>query len=181
MGGGGKIHDGPPSWALWVMAGLPPGSDSTKTGTRELSWSRRGEGGKCLPEYKVSPTKKIKLLEFGPLFFGMGQMCLRAKAKTNRYKWSPFPHQRWVGDAPQLPSLGTSFPHCPPVPVFLPKDMHKPKLLTPGLNPGIGRGGAFQKKLVGQNGSLTGCSAILRYKNTDLNTEMSTNVTVLHG
>ena len=41
--------------------------------------------------------------------------------------------------------------------------------------------GAFQTKLVGQNGSLAGCSAMLRYKNKNLNAEMSTNVTVLHG
>ena len=41
-------------------------------------------------------------------------------------------------------------------------------------------GGAFQEKLVGRNGPLTGCSAMLRYKNKKLNAEMSTNVTVLH-
>ena len=29
---------------------------------------------------------------------------------------------------------------------------------------GDSMGGAFQKKLVGQNGSLTGCSAMLMYK-----------------
>ena len=40
-------------------------------------------------------------------------------------------------------------------------------------------GGAFQEKLVGQNGSLTGCSAMLRYKNKKLNAEMSKNVIVL--
>ena len=34
-------------------------------------------------------------------------------------------------------------------------------------------GGAFQTKLVGQSGSLSGCSAILRYKNKNLNAEMS--------
>ena len=42
-------------------------------------------------------------------------------------------------------------------------------------------GGAFQEKLVRQNGPLTGCSAMLRYKNKKLNAKMSTNVTVLHG
>ena len=42
-------------------------------------------------------------------------------------------------------------------------------------------GGAFQKKLMGQNGSLTECSAMPKYKNENLNAEMSTNVTVLHG
>ena len=42
-------------------------------------------------------------------------------------------------------------------------------------------GGAFQEKLVGQNGPLTGCSAMLRYKNKKLNAEMSTNVLVLHS
>ena len=34
-------------------------------------------------------------------------------------------------------------------------------------------GGAFQTKLVGQNDSLTGCSATLTYKNKKLNPEMS--------
>ena len=47
--------------------------------------------------------------------------------------------------------------------------------------PPVVMGGAFQEKLVGQNGSLTGCFAMLRYKNKKLNAEMSTNVTVLHG
>ena len=42
-------------------------------------------------------------------------------------------------------------------------------------------GGALQKKLVGQNGSLAGCSAILRYKNKNPDDEMSTIVTVLRG
>ena len=41
-------------------------------------------------------------------------------------------------------------------------------------------GGAIQKKLVGQNGSLSGCSAMLRYKNKKLNPEISTSVTDLH-
>ena len=41
----------------------------------------------------------------------------------------------------------------------------------------LSMGGAFQKKLVGQNGSLTGCSVTLRY----LNAEKSTNMAVLHG
>ena len=41
-------------------------------------------------------------------------------------------------------------------------------------------GGAFQEKLVGQNGPLTGCSAILRYKSKKMNAEMSTNVLVWH-
>ena len=39
----------------------------------------------------------------------------------------------------------------------------------------------FSNKLVGQDGSLTGCSAMPRYKNKDLNAKMSTNVTVIHG
>ena len=42
-------------------------------------------------------------------------------------------------------------------------------------------GGVFKKKLVGQNGTLTGCPAMLRYKKKTLNAEMSTNVSVLHG
>ena len=43
-------------------------------------------------------------------------------------------------------------------------------------------GGAFQKKLVRQNGSLAECSTyMLRYENKSLNAEMSTNMTVLHG
>ena len=41
-------------------------------------------------------------------------------------------------------------------------------------------GGAFQKKLVGQNGSLTRCSAGSRHKNNNLIAGMSTIVTVLH-
>ena len=41
-------------------------------------------------------------------------------------------------------------------------------------------GGAFHKKLMGQNGSLAGFSAILRHKNKNLSAEMSRNVTVLH-
>ena len=40
--------------------------------------------------------------------------------------------------------------------------------------------GAFQKKLMGQNGSLTGCSAKEMYKNKNLNAAMSTNVQILH-
>ena len=42
-------------------------------------------------------------------------------------------------------------------------------------------GEAFQKKLVGQDGLLNGCSDILRYKNKNLNAEVSVNVTVLNG
>ena len=41
--------------------------------------------------------------------------------------------------------------------------------------------GRALKKLVGQNDSLTGCSAMLRYKNEKLNADISTNLTVLHG
>ena len=41
-------------------------------------------------------------------------------------------------------------------------------------------GGAFQKKLMGQNGLLSGYSAILRYTNKNLCAEMSAKVTVTH-
>ena len=43
-----------------------------------------------------------------------------------------------------------------------------------------GMGGAFQEKLVGQNGPLAGCSAMLKYKNKKLNAERPTNALVLH-
>ena len=36
------------------------------------------------------------------------------------------------------------------------------------------------KKVGGKNGSLTGCSATLSYKNKSLNAKMSINVAVLH-
>ena len=42
-------------------------------------------------------------------------------------------------------------------------------------------GGAFQKKLMGQNGLLSGYSAILRYTNKNLCAEMSAKVTVTHS
>ena len=41
-------------------------------------------------------------------------------------------------------------------------------------------GGTFREKFVGHNGSLNGCSAMFKYRDKNLNTKMSTDVTVLH-
>ena len=45
---------------------------------------------------------------------------------------------------------------------------------------GCSIGGAFRKKLVGQNCSLAGYSGMRRHTNKNLNDEMTTKVTVLH-